>query len=132
VQLEPADAHHLCSIASRKWRPVLSEAGIEFSVELPSGLLMVMADRLYLPRLLNIVLENAGGVRLSLTAEGERARFEVADIGVGIPRQGRAQIFDRFYRAASVRAARIPSFGLGLSLAAWIACPPSNEDRRCE
>ncbi|MGB9144403.1 MAG: HAMP domain-containing sensor histidine kinase [Acidobacteriaceae bacterium] len=128
AQLEPADAHHICSIAARKWRPVFSEAGIEFSVELPSGLLTVMADRLYLPRLLNIVLENAGkytppggAVRLSLTADGERAHFEVADTGVGIPRQDQAQIFDRFYRAASVRAARIPGSGLGLSLAAWIA-----------
>lgn len=128
AQLEPVDAQQACAQAAAKWQPVLGKAGIRFSVELPPGPLTVMADSLYLPRLLNIVLENAskytpaeGTVRLSLTASGERARFEVADTGVGIPPQDQAHIFDRFYRAASVRAARTPGSGLGLALAAWIA-----------
>jgi signal transduction histidine kinase len=128
AQLERMDGRQACAQAAAKWRPVLAKAGIHFSVQLPADSLMVMADNLYLPRLFNIVLENAakytpagGSVRLSLRADGERARFEVADTGVGIPREDQPHIFDRFYRAARVRADRVPGSGLGLSLAAWIA-----------
>jgi len=128
AQMEPLDALQACRHAAAKWQPMLDKAGIRFSLHLPAGPLSVVADSLYLPRLLNIVLENAGkytpaggSVRLSLSVENERARFEVADTGVGIPLADQQHIFDRFYRAAGARAQRIPGSGLGLSLAAWIA-----------
>jgi len=128
AQLESVDARQACTQAAARWRPILSKAGIRFSLHLPDRPLNVAADNLYLPRLLNIVLENAGkytpsggSVRLSLIAENDRARFMVADTGIGIAHQDQAHIFNRFYRAASVRAERIPGSGLGLALAAWIA-----------
>lgn len=128
ARLEPVDAQNLCAQAWRKWRPVLREAGIHLTADLPSAPVMVMADSLYLPRLLNIVLENAGkytpaggSVRLSLSLRDGRALFQVTDTGVGVPPQDRQRIFDRFFRAANVRETQAPGSGLGLALAAWIA-----------
>ncbi len=128
AQLEPLDAQQVCAQVAARWRPVFRGAGIQFQAELNPHPVMVVADRLYLPRLLNIVLENAakytpagGCVQLSLAGDGNEARFRVSDTGVGISAQDRDHIFDRFYRAASVRAVRTPGSGLGLALAAWIA-----------
>ncbi|HEX4005086.1 MAG TPA: HAMP domain-containing sensor histidine kinase [Acidobacteriaceae bacterium] len=129
AQLENVDAQQVCAGASRKWRAHFRTADIQFSVELPPAPLIVVADNLYLPRLLNIILENAGKytpaggmIRLSLTSDrGNRARFEIADNGVGISPLDQAHIFDRFYRAAAARATRTTGSGLGLALAAWIA-----------
>ncbi len=128
ARLEPVDAQLLCVQAWRKWRPVLREAGLRLTADLPSGPLMVLADNLYLSRLLNVILENAGkytpgggSVRLALAISGGGARFEVRDTGVGIPPQEQNRIFDRFFRAGNVREASAPGSGLGLALAAWIA-----------
>lgn len=128
ARLEEVDAQLLCARAFVKWRPVLREAGVHLTADLPSGPLKVLADNLYLPRLLNIILENAGkytpsggSVRLALAICGDRARFEVSDTGVGIPPQDKSRIFDRFFRAGNARGANLPGSGLGLALASWIA-----------
>jgi signal transduction histidine kinase len=128
ARIERVDAQLLCEQAFRKWRPAFREAGIRFSADLPTTPLLVMADSLYLPRLLNIILENAlkytpggGSIRLALTLHGILARFEVSDTGVGIPDQDRSRIFDRFFRAGNVGKANASGSGLGLALAAWIA-----------
>jgi signal transduction histidine kinase len=128
ARLEPVDALRLCTQAGQKWRPVFREAGIRLTADLPAAPVIVMADGVYLSRLLNIVLENAGkytqrggAVRISLTLHDDWARFEITDTGVGIPVQDRERIFDRFFRAGNVRETQAPGSGLGLALAAWIA-----------
>ena len=62
------------------------------------------------PEVLVVVVEDDGGVRLS-----------VIDSGPGIPEADLEHVFERFYRADWARA-RGPAggFGLGLSIAAWI------------
>ena len=53
--------------------------------------------------------------------QGDNAlSLEVTDHGAGIPSQEQSKIFERFYRAPSVRQ-RIPGSGLGLSIASRIA-----------
>ncbi|MGB9029750.1 MAG: HAMP domain-containing sensor histidine kinase [Acidobacteriaceae bacterium] len=128
ARLEPVDAQLLCARACTKWRLALREAGVHLTADLPSSPVMVLADSLYLPRLLNVILENAGKytpsggcVRLALTMCGDQARFEVRDTGVGIPAEDKSRIFDRFYRAGNARRANVPGSGLGLALASWIA-----------
>lgn len=128
ARLEPVDATHLCAQAWGKWSPLLSQAGIRLTADLPSRPLLVLADTLYLPRLLNVILENAGkytleggSVRLALSLSGEAARFEVSDTGLGIPAPEQGRIFDRFFRASNAHAAGTAGSGLGLALAAWIA-----------
>jgi signal transduction histidine kinase len=127
ARLEEVDAQLLCARACCKWRPAFRDAGVHLTADLPSGPLMVLADSLYLPRLLNVILENAGkytpcggSVRLALATRGGHARFEVRDTGVGIPPEDKSRIFDRFFRAGNARGANVPGSGLGLALASWI------------
>jgi len=128
VQLEPVDARRICWQAFEKFRRVFQRALITFTVHLPQGSVMVMADAPYLQRLLNIVLENAaryttegGRVDLVLEIDNVSARFEVSDTGIGIPMMDQPHIFDRFRRGANARDSHGNGSGLGLALAAWIA-----------
>ena len=44
-------------------------------------------------------------------------RVEVADTGIGIPRDEIGQLFSRFYRASTATRRAIPGTGLGLVIA---------------
>ena len=46
--------------------------------------------------------------------------MQVSDTGIGIPREARSRIFDRFYRVDTSRADANPGVGLGLAIAKWI------------
>jgi heavy metal sensor kinase len=83
----------------------------------------VAGDRFRLKQVIVNLLDNAikyspnGGVIILAcrTTDGQ-AVFEVADRGPGIPSEALPQIFDRFFRADSVRTHSISGAGLGLSI----------------
>jgi signal transduction histidine kinase len=128
AQICAVDARQLCMEMHEKLRPAFQRAQIRFRCDLPPRATMVMADPMHLQRMLMIVLENAakyteagGLVKLILQRAGERAHFEVADTGIGIPEDDRAHIFEKFRRGSNAREKNVHGSGLGLALAAWIA-----------
>jgi heavy metal sensor kinase len=128
VQLQSVDARRLCRQICDKWRPLLQRAQIQLTCELPATSPIVLADPLYLQRMLTIVVENAakytpggGSIRLTLEDQGTRTRIEITDTGIGIPTRDHDRIFERFYRGSNVQQASAHGSGLGLALAAWIA-----------
>jgi signal transduction histidine kinase len=81
------------------------------------------ADRI--KQLLLNLMDNAvkftpegGTVSIGMWREGEMARIDVADSGVGIPPEEQAAIFERFYRVEESRSKR--GSGLGLAISTWI------------
>ena len=60
---------------------------------------------------------------MSVALEDERTdvRIVVSDTGVGIPQECAEHVFDRFYRVNQARSREDGEFGLGLSIARWIA-----------
>jgi two-component system, OmpR family, phosphate regulon sensor histidine kinase PhoR len=80
------------------------------------------ADAMRLGQLLDNLLSNAvkftpagSVVRVTLALRGDTVRVEVADSGVGIPKDELDKLFDRFFRAST--AAAVQGTGLGLSIA---------------
>jgi signal transduction histidine kinase len=62
----------------------------------------------------------AGGtVSIGVSQQGDEARIDVSDSGIGIPLEEQKAIFQRFYRTETSRSKR--GHGLGLSICAWIA-----------
>ena len=99
--------------------------GIAITVRAPEELLMVPMDPILIGQVLNNLLENAvihGGtttaVRLSVTREGDWARFSVEDNGQGIPVDVLPRLFDgttlKHSETSAVDGKR--NMGLGLSV----------------
>jgi signal transduction histidine kinase len=88
---------------------------------------VITGDAALLRQLVLILLDNAikfshsgGAVAISVRAEQSGAAVIVRDEGVGIAQDDVPRVFDRFYRAESVRGATVGA-GLGLAIAKWIA-----------
>lgn len=128
VRLQTVDARGLCILACEKWHPVMQAAQLALRTNLPAEPVPVLADPLYLQRLLAIILENAGkytpahgSVGVTLEIEDDFAHFAISDTGIGILPKDRSHIFERFRRGSNVQEANDHGSGLGLALAAWIA-----------
>ncbi len=63
-----------------------------------------------------------GGIlHIVMSQEGEFARIDIVDSGIGIPADHLPHIFDRFYRVDKARNRMDGGTGLGLSIVKWIA-----------
>jgi len=62
-----------------------------------------------------------GQLTIVLAKEGDFARIDIADTGIGIPAQHLPHIFDRFYRVDKARNRMDGGTGLGLAIVKWIA-----------
>jgi signal transduction histidine kinase len=90
--------------------------------------LWVKGDAHRLDQLLGNLVGNAikytpeqGTVTLSLYQDGDWARLDVADTGMGIPAEHLPHIFERFYRVDKARSRRSGGSGLGLAIVKGIA-----------
>ncbi|HEV2345120.1 MAG TPA: HAMP domain-containing sensor histidine kinase [Actinocrinis sp.] len=94
--------------------------GVEFAADLAPALLAGVPDRIQ--RAVANLLDNAakfsgGAGRVEVTLAGDT--LMVRDHGPGIPEGDLPHVFDRFYRAASMRDR--PGSGLGLAIVAQVA-----------
>jgi two-component system phosphate regulon sensor histidine kinase PhoR len=88
------------------------------------GEVLVVADEEALRQILDNLIDNAlkytpegGRVVVSCRPEGEGAiAVEVADTGIGIPRDDLPRVFERFYRVDKARSRELGGTGLGLSI----------------
>lgn len=88
----------------------------------------VRGDESELEKLISILLSNAvkysyenTKITLSLSSHHHTAVLKVRNEGIGIRREDRKRIFERFYRADSARSRDDDSYGLGLAMASTIA-----------
>lgn len=84
------------------------------------------------PYLLEIIIDNIltnaikyteenGEITLELKNFKNRIYLHITDTGIGISKEAQKQIYDRFYREASLSHSSIKGFGLGLSIVKRLA-----------
>jgi heavy metal sensor kinase len=111
--------------AVRMAEPLARKKNIAISIAQNSEM-KVLGDKDTLTEAVLNLVENAikynhpgGFVAVELLRRAERAEIVVIDTGIGISKEDRERIFDRFYRSAEARNAE--GSGLGLSIVRVIA-----------
>jgi two-component system phosphate regulon sensor histidine kinase PhoR len=92
----------------------------------PAGLgpeTLVLADEEAVRQIIDNLIDNAikytpenGSVSVSCLCDHDVVCVEVADTGIGIPRDDLPRIFERFYRVDKARSRELGGTGLGLSI----------------
>ncbi|MBN1659743.1 MAG: GAF domain-containing protein [Anaerolineae bacterium] len=130
LQLEPLSMDEMAATAVRSARVTAQELGILLTKEEggeepspPEAAPLVLADRRRLGQVFDNLLQNAikfsnpgGSIVVRVHYEGESVRVEVADTGIGIPKDQLARIFERFYQVDGTTTRRVGGTGLGLAI----------------
>ncbi len=118
----PVDLAGLTADLASVFRAAMEKAGLAFRVETQPLPEPVFVDREMWEKIVFNLLSNAfkftlhGEVRVSLSAEEYTAVLEVADTGIGIPREELPNIFKRFHRVEGRRGRTDEGTGIGLAL----------------
>ncbi|MDB5895033.1 MAG: hypothetical protein JWQ88_2564, partial [Rhodoferax sp.] len=118
---QPLDLKNLCQRCVDEARRQHADASGDVVLAYQAGPTPGMFDEKLLQHILGNLLSNAlkysppgGRVRFSVTEDGGRTVFEVADEGIGIPAAEIPLLFESFHRASNV--GRIQGTGLGLAI----------------
>jgi heavy metal sensor kinase len=127
LQFAPVDVSQLAASLAEQLEPLAEARSIDMKCE-ASGEVVVDADSGWLQRLLLNLLDNAlkftnpnGRIVIRVSREGDAARIDVQDTGIGLSPDDAGRVFERFFRADPARSSSVEGAGLGLSLVQWIA-----------
>ncbi len=96
--------------------------GLDFGVEISSGLALVTADETLIRQAIINLIDNAikytpnGFVRVHVYQAQEEVVIKVEDSGMGIPAADLPRLFEKFYRVKTREALKMRGTGLGLSI----------------
>ena len=128
IEREPVDLRALVEQATEPFRAEADSREIGLSVELPREPLVVQGAPVRLQQVVWNLLSNAvkftprgGVVGVRAWREGDEARVEVSDTGVGIPPEFLPHVFDRFRQADGSTTRQYGGLGLGLAIVRALA-----------
>jgi signal transduction histidine kinase len=123
LELRPDDIRGTVEQAVDTAMPAARRRGVELRYEYPDGPLRVHHDAQRVGQVVANLISNGlkftppgGHVLVRVGPEGDGARIEVADTGVGIGASEMPHIFERFYRGSQANEARGSGSGLGLAI----------------
>jgi signal transduction histidine kinase len=123
LQLRPVDVGQFLEEAMAVVRPHANEKEVRTFVEVEPGLPALITDELLLRRAVDNLLSNAvkytragDSVTLSASLEGAGIAIRVTDTGIGLTREERDRLFERFFRGKRFEARVERGTGLGLTI----------------
>jgi two-component system phosphate regulon sensor histidine kinase PhoR len=112
----------LC-LEGHRGRAEAKNLSLTFDVGSLDGETLVLADEEAIRQIFDNLIDNAikytpdgGKVRVACALASDAVSVEVADTGIGIPRDELPRIFERFYRVDKARSRELGGTGLGLSI----------------
>jgi heavy metal sensor kinase len=116
------DLAELVATTADQMSLLAEDKGITVTCDAPQPV-MVEGDQSRMKQVIVNLLDNAikytpaaGSVRLRVARDDARAVLEVADTGIGIPREALPHVFERFFRVERSRTREQGGAGLGLSI----------------
>ena len=122
LEFEPLHLPEIVADIVEGVRPRFEEKGLALQLHVHEKIPAILGDRVQIEQLLLNLLDNAlryteqGKVDVILRAEDSFVVLEVADTGIGIPKEHLPRIFERFYVVDKARSRRTGGTGLGLSI----------------
>jgi two-component system phosphate regulon sensor histidine kinase PhoR len=110
-------------LESHRGRAEAKGLSLTFDAGNVGGETLVLADEEAIRQIFDNLIDNAikytlegGKVRVACSHTPDMITVEVADTGIGIPRDELPRIFERFYRVDKARSRELGGTGLGLSI----------------
>ena len=110
-------------VESHRGRAVAKSLSLSLELGPLDDTMLVLADEEAVRQIIDNLIDNAikytpdgGSVRVSCRLDGDAIAIEVADTGIGIPRDDLPRVFERFYRVDKARSRELGGTGLGLSI----------------
>ena len=126
IHLAPVELCDLAGQVIERFEMRAGSKGVKLLSRIPEDLPYLMADAGKLDQILTNLVENAlkftpegGHISLSAKTVRDGVEIEVADTGIGIPREHLPHIFERFYKVD--RSRRDVGTGLGLAITRRLA-----------
>lgn len=123
LNMTPVDLGELIRSVAASMAGQAAQHGLTLEVHVDEDLPLTMADKDRLTQVLvnlvgNAILYTDAGGRVDIRARPVESAVvvEVADTGIGIPKEDLGKIFDRFYRGESERVQQCQGTGLGLAI----------------
>ena len=122
-RLEGLDADTLVRTVAEEFAQEVRDRGYDVEIQVEKSLPRLRADREALSLAIWNLLDNAvkyspdcRTVGIHASCAGDGVAIRVRDHGLGIARSDQEQIFEKFFRASSAKAAGVRGTGLGLAM----------------
>ncbi|MCR4288322.1 MAG: ATP-binding protein [Deltaproteobacteria bacterium] len=123
IESSPVDVRELILATAAGFEKQARDKSITIRSSIPESLPKALGDRYRLEQVVVNILDNAikytpsgGNVTLSASRQDGFIRIDVADTGIGIPKEDIPRIFERFYRVDKARSRELGGTGLGLAI----------------
>jgi signal transduction histidine kinase len=124
VQVEEINVPIFASEIKASFHAMIQEAGVDFDLQIDSGLEVIRSDRRKIRQIVTNLVTNAinycgrdnphKSVLLEFRLAGNSCQISVKDTGIGIPREHLDSIFDEFKRVSFPEV--VKGAGLGLAI----------------
>lgn len=118
----PVDLQGLSTIAVKSWQPRFSQAGGSIRIDTEGADFVVEADEVQVSSVINNLVDNAlkysgtsPEVHIAIHSEPHFVTLKVSDNGMGIPKEYRDQVFEKFFRVPTGDRHNVKGYGLGLN-----------------
>lgn len=118
---EKVDLLEVTKDTANQLKPIADKRNIEIEVLGESAFIdgsTALASEMIYNLMENAVKYNKDGgkVRAEINMKDGQTKFVISDTGIGIPKEDRERVFERFYRVDKSRSKQIGGTGLGLSI----------------
>src|SRR5699024_4202628 len=118
---EPVHLEEQIKSTIQNYRWLMMEKGISLHTHIE--LVTILANKQFIDKVWENLISNAikytmndGKIRITVKKERDEAVIKIADTGIGMTKQDKQYIFERFYRVDDARHASIEGTGLGLAI----------------